>query len=189
MAATISKEVTLKTLLAIKDLGKGKDLFRSKDVRERLGYSVDRTDPYTKYMHNVITRLKTQGVLQPAGEQSRQRNKYLFIKDESGLRRAIDRAKNRQRPAAPVARTAATVGPAGEIGAAAAADRGTGPRRVLYLEERVDQLASQVESLLGALDDLPERLTRIEKRLEALDRMESEVHRLHSEWIETVEVA
>jgi hypothetical protein len=89
----------------------------------------DEQSPEGHYVHNVIARLKNQKILKTTGP-SRRRNQYLEVADPDGLRRSLERDSQPR-----------------------------GPRRVVYLEERVAQMASDIAEMKERLDSVDQKVT------------------------------
>lgn len=162
-----SKEVSLKTLKAVRDLGRRGGVFQTQQVRAHLNYSDE--SPEAHKMHNVIARLKTAKTVVQAGSNTRKRNQYLEIANQDDLHKRIERAEarmngSRNRPpvvAGPTSRgSQKTSTPAVQIPGT------SGPRRVVYLEDRVDRLEATVKDLAG----LPDALRAIQERLDGVDQ-------------------
>lgn len=162
-----TQKVAGKTLLAVKQLGQYGRHFQSQDVREHLKYSEQSDDAH--YMHNVLGRLKKQGIVEIVGDTSRKRNQYLKIVDEAKLRHRIDQLRGNG-SAAERAGDAKAAGaqPNGKVQAPPA------PKRVLYLEDRVQQL----EGVVSSFD--PKAIEDIRQRLDALDHKVTELVELWS---------
>jgi hypothetical protein len=150
-----TKEITIKTMQAIRKFGSGRRHFMSRDIRIELDYAEDA--PETHYMHNVIQRLKKQGILVATGD--RKRNQYLEIAQEGELRRRIAKYQ-------PIAATGASRGGGGLGASPSKAD--SAPRRVLYLEERMAEFETAVRDLRGALENVREGQDHIRRQVDEL---------------------
>ena len=140
-----TRDVTVATLRAIKS--RSGDVFQSQDIRKDIGW--DEQSPEGHYVHNVIARLKNQKILKTTGP-SRRRNQYLEVADPDGLRRSLERAqRNGTRTATPRAARAAVP----------TDSQPRGPRRVVYLEERVAQMASDIAEMKERLDSVDQKVT------------------------------
>jgi hypothetical protein len=104
-------------------------------------------------MHNLVARLKKQGVLIQGDRRGR--NQQLKIADEDKLRRVGERAKGFARgPRTPVTGNGASASEPAPIPPG-------GPRRVVYLEDRVDRVEQALEDLGVRMDDVKKRLDEL----------------------------
>lgn len=155
-----SQKVAVSTIRVVKQLGQFGRHFQSQDVRKELGYSEQ--DEEAHYMHNVIARLKKQGLIKTVGgTKSRKRNQYLVVADDAGLRARLEKRQSNG------AKASTTDGSA--PGPAAQGDQRRGPPRVVYLEERVAQL----EEVVAKFD--PRDIADIKERLSAVDQKVTEL--------------
>jgi hypothetical protein len=154
-----TKDVTQKTLAVIRRRGAHGGFFQTTDIRQDLGYDEDSAEAH--YMHNVVQRLKNQDVLKAS--PGRKRNQYLSVADNEQLRRAIERAALRQRRPATDA-----ISPATTDGTESPVPTGSGPRRVVYLEDRVDRVERGIEDLVAAIGDLTKGQEAIRHRVDDL---------------------
>jgi hypothetical protein len=157
-----TKDVTEKTLAVIRRRGARGGHFRTSEIREELGYS--ETSDEAHYMHNLVQRLKKQGVLHAAA--GRKRNQYLTVASEEQLRRTIERAALRKRRPVTGAVSAGTTDALDSH-----VPLSSGPPRVVYLEERVDRVERAIEDLVGAIGDLTKGQDAIRHRVDDLIEM------------------
>ena len=143
---------------AVRRAGRNGRYFQSQTIREELGLGEDA--PEAKEMHAVLYRLKQQGIIESV-DPTRKRNQYLRIAaGKEDLLRL--RADARFKPARAGSEAAATSEGAQTGGSRTDLGLNGGPRRVVYLEERVERLEAMMESLL----EIPELLSRMQERLE-----------------------
>jgi hypothetical protein len=161
--------ITLPVLRAVKRAAANGGIFQSQGIKADLGYA-DGSDE-AHYMHSVIARLKKEGVIEPV-DRSRQRNQYLKLVNEQELQRRIERAL--RDPVREAMRASEKNGASADHGKQSEDLRiptGSAPRRVVYLEERVEQL----ESTVLALDGLPADFAKLREELahtnDKLDQM------------------
>jgi hypothetical protein len=167
--------IARETLSAVRQLGQYGKHFQSQDVRVKLGY--DEQSPEAHYMHNVVGRLKKQGIVEVVGDAERKRNQYLMIIDEAKLRERIDRARGIPSSAVAAAASATTASANGVAPKPAA----NAPRRVVYLEERVADLEAQLAGFDAA--SIGDRLESVESKVtERLDAVEQKVQELVDLW-------
>lgn len=158
-----SKEVALKTMRVIARKGARGGLFKTHELREDLGFN--ETSEEAHYMHNVIARLKKQNLIGATGD--RKRNQYLRVLDEEKLRKRIDGFQiNGKR--VPVA-ASATVPQ--EVPGPTRNPTANGPRRVVYLEDRVDRVEHAVEDVSRGVEEMRKGQEELRHRIDELIEM------------------
>ena len=171
----MSEDVVLDTLRTIRRLGTPTDrLFQSGHLREALGY-VERSEQANK-MHGLLQRLKQGGVIRATDSRTK-RNQYLRVVDERALLRRIEEMQGAQRRR--YGTGLLTPEPGVSISTAAdLAGSGATPKRVKYLEERVQQLEDErgaasatVADLKGEVDMLRAVVHEVEGKIDALTEM------------------
>lgn len=89
-----------KTVQMVKQVGQYGRHVQTHEIREKLSYSEGSDEAH--YMHNVIGRLKKQGIVEVVGDMTRKRNQYMRVADDRALRLKLDRSSGNGRVARPV---------------------------------------------------------------------------------------
>jgi hypothetical protein len=138
------------------------DVFQTVTIREELKW--DEESPEAKRLHAIIQSLKQDGVIKTTGIP-RKRHQYLMLEKPEEVQLRLGRIRSK---------AAAGNGKVEQDEKGPPAKK-SGPQRVRYLEER--------------LDELEERAARQDQDssqiLELLMEMNTKLDDLHREWVET----
>jgi hypothetical protein len=130
-------------------------VFQTRDLRQELGWAEE--SPEGRRLHAIIQGLKQQGIIAQTGP-ARRRHQYLELREPDGLRAEMNRL-----------RTPETLPPKAGAREEVAAQV-SGPRRVRYLEERVEELEDQARAHDGKLDEIGRDVSDMKVQLDALYR-------------------
>ncbi len=139
---------------ALKELADKKEPFTTSSLREKLGYG--ESAPEARRLHALIQKLKRDGVIDVVS-QGRRRHQHLQVipKKNENLQQLMDKAlRKKDRNGADVADTSNRMSPSITLL----------PKRVLYLEHRVEQ----VETGLDRIANLEQKVAELKEKVHKL---------------------
>jgi len=145
--------------------GNSTDIFTSAELRDELGFAENGAE--SQRLHNLIQSLKKQALLKTV-DDGRKRHQHLRVdaSDVPALQKLLERSRRRAQDGTPSAN--------GQVKSSRRSDAGSAPKRVLYLEDRVEALEEKidrVESIGSSVSTLATDVQGMKAQLEELIAM------------------